>query len=116
MSPETYRQGPGPFTKNGYGLPADIWSCGVLLYVLFSIEEPWNEETLMNDIFQKELWITPELVHRASPDVIRMMSCATRKEPTERPSISELVRRMRHLSQSQNVPTCEISNDMVINV
>ena len=88
------RQGPGHFTKNGYGLPVDIWSFGILVYVLFTAEDPWDEGTIMGDIFHVDLRTRPDLEHRAPVDVIQMMFRATRKEASERPSISELVRHM----------------------
>ncbi|KAF3591550.1 hypothetical protein DY000_02026073 [Brassica cretica] len=83
---------PEVLRKKGYdGAKADIWSCGVVLYVLLAGYLPFQEENLMNmyrKIFKAEFDFPPWF----SPEARRLISKLLVVDPEKRISIPAITR------------------------
>ncbi|KAJ4900539.1 CBL-interacting serine/threonine-protein kinase 25 [Raphanus sativus] len=83
---------PEVLRKKGYdGAKADIWSCGVVLYVLLAGYLPFQEENLMNmyrKIFKAEFEFPPWF----SPEARRLVSKLLVVDPDRRISIPPITR------------------------
>ncbi|XP_077513819.1 peripheral plasma membrane protein CASK isoform X2 [Amblyomma americanum] len=86
MAPEVVQRKP-------YGKPADVWSCGVLLYVLLTGTLPFlgTKERLHEAICQGKLNLTGrqwDQISEYGKDVIQRMLCV---DPRERYTVEELL-------------------------
>ncbi|XP_010493758.1 PREDICTED: CBL-interacting serine/threonine-protein kinase 25 [Camelina sativa] len=83
---------PEVLRKKGYdGAKADIWSCGVILYVLLAGFLPFQDENLMNmyrKIFKSEFEFPPWF----SPEARRLVSKLLVVDPSKRISIPAIMR------------------------
>ncbi|KAG9152407.1 hypothetical protein Leryth_015813 [Lithospermum erythrorhizon] len=83
---------PEVLRKKGYdGAKADIWSCGVILYVLLAGFLPFQDENMMKmyrKIFKAEYEFPPWF----SPDAKRLISKLLVVDPAKRISISGIMR------------------------
>ncbi|KAH7841024.1 hypothetical protein Vadar_024607 [Vaccinium darrowii] len=83
---------PEVLRKKGYdGAKADIWSCGVILYVLLSGYLPFQDQNLMNmykKIFKAEFDFPPWI----SPDARRLISKLLVADPNRRIAIPAIMR------------------------
>ncbi|EOA22202.1 hypothetical protein CARUB_v10002785mg [Capsella rubella] len=83
---------PEVLRKKGYdGAKADIWSCGVILYVLLAGFLPFQDENLMNmyrKIFKSEFEFPPWF----SPEARRLVSKLLVVDPNKRISIPAIMR------------------------
>ncbi|CAA7023245.1 unnamed protein product [Microthlaspi erraticum] len=83
---------PEVLRKKGYdGAKADIWSCGVILYVLLAGFLPFQDENLMNmyrKIFKSEFEFPPWI----SPEARRLISKLLVVDPERRISIAAIMR------------------------
>ena len=43
-----YYMAPEVYWRRAYGAPVDVWSCGVVLYILLSGGPPWEAEGIPN--------------------------------------------------------------------
>lgn len=82
---------PEVLRKKGYdGSKADVWSCGVILYVLLAGFLPFQDECLMKmytKVFKADFQIPPWF----SPDVKRLINRLLVADPEKRISISEIM-------------------------
>ena len=113
-----YYMAPEVFMKN-YDQKCDVWSCGVILYMLLSGEPPFrgtNTEKVKNSVqnlninFNCEDW---ELISSEAREVIGMM---LRKDPSQRPTAEEVLNHIwfeKVLKPSGN--TRRVSSDILCN-
>ncbi|CAN6458696.1 unnamed protein product [Victoria cruziana] len=82
---------PEVLRKKGYdGAKADIWSCGVILYVLLAGFLPFQDENIMHmyrKVFKAEFQVPPWF----SPDVRHLLAKILVTDPNKRISISQLM-------------------------
>lgn len=83
---------PEVLRRKGYGgEKADIWSCGVILYVLLAGFLPFQDENMMNmyrKVFKSEYEFPPWI----SPEAKRLISKLLVADPTRRITISAIMR------------------------
>ena len=101
---------PEVLRKKGYdGAKADIWSCGVVLYVLLAGYLPFQEENLMNmyrKIFKAEFDFPPWF----SPEARRLISKLLVVDPEKRISIPAITR-TPWFRKSFKAPMITVLND-----
>jgi calcium-dependent protein kinase len=88
--------------NRSYGKECDIWSCGVILYVLLTGEYPFQGSS-SNKIFKKILTEPVDLssspwidISREAKDCVRRMLC---KDPKKRLTAEELLQVVVHVKQ-----------------
>jgi serine/threonine protein kinase len=72
------------------GLQADIWSFGILLFVMTMNQLPWentDEETMSTEIIKGEFNVPLDLLM----DVGKVIQMCTKANPAERPTVPELL-------------------------
>ena len=77
---------------NDYDEKCDIWSAGVVLYILLSGIPPYygrNDQQIMDNILKKEVDFGDEAWSFVSPDAIDLISRMMAKEPEARLSAME---------------------------
>ncbi|KAF3773389.1 CBL-interacting serine/threonine-protein kinase 5 [Nymphaea thermarum] len=82
---------PEVLRKKGYdGAKADIWSCGVILYVLLAGFLPFQDENIMHmyrKVFKAEFQVPPWF----SPDVRHLLAKILVTDPNKRITISQIM-------------------------
>lgn len=71
VAPEVIRNVP-------YGPPADVWSCGVMLYFMLSGERPFNgdnREEIKRAVLQGDLRFPSQLFGMCSPEIKHLINC-----------------------------------------
>jgi len=82
---------PEVIKKKGYdGVKADIWSCGVILYVLLAGYVPFNDKNLM-EMYKKIIKADCQFPKWFSPDVKKLIYRILDPNPTRRISIAKIV-------------------------
>eukprot|EP01059_Diplonema_ambulator_P036937 TRINITY_DN951_c0_g1_i3.p1 TRINITY_DN951_c0_g1~~TRINITY_DN951_c0_g1_i3.p1 ORF type:complete len:370 (+),score=114.16 TRINITY_DN951_c0_g1_i3:142-1110(+) len=84
---------PEIYSHTGYdGFKADIWSCGVTLYVMLFTRPPWAGAS--NQYKQKQIaagnFKSPKL-QRCSPELNDLLEKLLRVDPSKRPTASEIL-------------------------
>lgn len=86
MSPEIYLNTPEP----GYdGVKADIWACGIILYIMITREKPFNGDDILelrNNILNHQY----TSISTVSDDLNDLLSKMFIKDPNERISLSQI--------------------------
>ncbi|KAI3436682.1 hypothetical protein D9Q98_006098 [Chlorella vulgaris] len=81
---------PEVLAKRGYkGGPADVWSLGVLLYVLLSGCLPFDEDDLVA-LFAKISNARYEVPPWLSKEAVSLLACMLNPDPTQRPTVGQL--------------------------
>lgn len=72
---------------------SDTWSCGVILYILFTASMPFSKNQLSDIIKTKkvEVALPPDVLGRLTPDANEIMQSILTYVPTERPVLSALL-------------------------
>lgn len=86
MSPECH-------AHSRYGLPSDVYSFGLLLWELMTLEKPFQNFTPAKLALQKKTKNRPKLSKRSGPAMIQqLMVRCWNQGPAQRPTMTEVVR------------------------
>lgn len=78
---------PEVLTMQGYGKEADLWSVGVILFLLLCGKLPFDGEDhneIIRSTIQADLKVNPNVWHRLSEDAKSMITSLLNKNPKER--------------------------------
>lgn len=83
-----------PEVINGepYGLKADVWSLGVLLYEMMALRKPFEATTLPSLALKIVSTSYPPPPACFSSELVSVLSSMLQREPTARPSLDQLAR------------------------
>lgn len=74
----------------------DVWSCGVVMFVLLVGNTPWDEPTMRSEEFKEYVetggYTTDELWEQLPPDAVSLLRGMLRIDPTERFTLDEVRR------------------------
>jgi len=94
-----------------YDEKCDLWSCGVILYILLSGQPPFpgqTDEEIMNAIRVGKFTFPPNLWNHVSRDAKALISRLLKMNPAERPSAKECLQDpwlVKYRSLSNTAPT-----------
>lgn len=100
MAPEVLRCSPHASSMPGahlYSTPADIWSCGVLLYAMLTGKAPFQAAT--NGEFVAKVTSASPMQHvdmghnglEVSPETLAIIHACLRPDPSKRPTAAQLL-------------------------
>lgn len=87
MAPEVFKQ--------SYGFKCDVWSCGVILYILLVGYPPFNhpeDEEIVNMILYEEIDFFEEDWGVISRDLRELVLVMLEKDPRKRPCVEEILK------------------------
>lgn len=88
VAPEVIRNVP-------YGPPADVWSCGIMLYFMLSGERPYNgsnREEIKRSVLQGDLKFPSQLFGSCSPEVKHLIVALLDQDQRSRVSADEALK------------------------
>lgn len=86
---------PEVLTMQGYGKEADLWSVGVILFLLLCGKLPFDGEDhneIIRSTIQADLKVNPNVWNRLSEDAKNMMTSLLNKNPKERITARDALR------------------------
>ena len=85
---------PEIFTQREYDNKIDIWSAGIVLYMMLSGQQPFNCENIPMLVHMITTSNIPQMkkdLAQVSFDAFNLVEQMLNKEPTQRPSASEVL-------------------------
>lgn len=78
---------PEIFDEKEYGMPVDIWSMGVILYQLHTLELPFKSTT-MSQVIRQVLSVNYDKDKIRGEPFLSIIGGCLKKDPNRRPSIN----------------------------
>ena len=113
LSPEIFQSQP-------YDAKTDVWSLGVLLYLMAALEEPWKSGDLFSLGYKICKYKYSPLPQTYSVTLRNIVQMCLRKDPNQRPTVNELLKLPQIKSRIKNylqadVFKQEFSNSLMLN-